>query len=509
MFRDAFLPRWLLVSGLCVPVALLVGFLLAGPLGTTSLLALGLILSVMTFPLLLRWHHVILIMAWNAAILFPFLPGQPYIWTVVAVCSLFLSVLRRTLDRNFEMLRVPSLSRPLILLGIWVLVTAFLTGGFGGRALGQELWGGKKYLGVLGAVIGFLALAAHRIPEEKARLYASLFFLSGLTLSLSDLVYMGGPKLYSLYAFLPAEYAMTQALSTESLWRLSGVGFAAQSFCWFLLARFGIRGLVDLSRPWRLFAFVAGVVLALLGGFRSTIILLAILLVVQFFLEGMFRTRFTLVLLGCFTLCAVLAGAFVDKLPLPVQRSISFLPIPGIDPSARVDAQGTLNWRLDIWKTVFPEVPQYLLVGKGFAYNGTDYYLTSEAVRRGVYRTVDEATLISGSYHQGILTIIIPFAIWGLILFVWFCWASLKLLIWNYRYGKTSLRLTNTFLLSFFICRLIFYVVFYGQFDLDLFQFTGIVGLSVALNGGFADRAESAAESAHPEPAPILIRRRV
>jgi hypothetical protein len=115
---------------------------------------------------------------------------------------------------------------------------------------------------------------------------------------------------------------------------------------------------------------------------------------------------------------------------------------------------------------------------------GTDYYLTTEAVRRGIAYTVDESTLVCGSYHQGILTVIIPFGLWGLLLFAWFCYSSLKIMFRHYRQGKESLKLINTFLLATFICRLLFYIFLYGQFELDLSVFVGLIGLSISLNGG-------------------------
>jgi len=495
MFKENFLPRGLLVYCLCLPLAVLLGYLLATPLAFRSMSIVALALCFLTIPILLRWHYLLLIASWNAAILFPFLPGQPYLWTVAAVGSLFLSILQRMMDRKYESLSAPSVARPLILLGIWVTITAVVTGGFGGRALGEELWGGKKYLGVLGAVFGFFALTAHRIPKDKAQFYASLFFLSGLTLALSDLIFMAGPGLYWLYSFFPLEMAINQAISTEQLWRLAGIGFAAQYLGWFLIARFGIRGLLDLTRPWRLFAIASALGLAMLGGFRATLILFGFLLLVQFYLEGMFRTRVAVVLSLAIALAGVLTVAFAHKLPIPVQRSLSFLPISGIDPMAKLDAQGTLDWRIQIWKTVLPEVPRYLLFGKGFAYNGTDYYLTTEAVRRGIAYTVDESTLVCGSYHQGILTVIIPFGLWGLLLFAWFCYSSLKILFRHYREGKESLRLINTFLLAMFISRLVFYIFFYGQFELDLSAFVGLIGLSISLNGGVKPAKET------PEPA--------
>ena len=171
---------------------------------------------------------------------------------------------------------------------------------------------------------------------------------------------------------------------------------------------------------------------------------------------------------------------FVDRLPLSVQRSLSFLPIQ-VDKVARHDAMSTLDWRFQIWKTVLPEVPKYLWLGKGYNFSGTDYDLTQEAIRRGLY-TAYEDTLISGNYHNGLLTIVIPFGIFAVIGFFWFCWASLRVLYHNYLFGEESFQQVNTFLLAFFVARFIFYLVFYGQFDLDFVVFAGAIGLSISLN---------------------------
>jgi hypothetical protein len=103
--------------------------------------------------------------------------------------------------------------------------------------------------------------------------------------------------------------------------------------------------------------------------------------------------------------------------------------------------------------------------------------LTQEAMRQGYYNSYED-TLISGNYRHGILTLIIPFGIFGFLSFLWFCVAALGALYRNYRYGEEPLRLINTFLLAYFCARLVFYITLYGQFDLDLVLFTGTVGLS-------------------------------
>jgi O-antigen ligase len=185
---------------------------------------------------------------------------------------------------------------------------------------------------------------------------------------------------------------------------------------------------------------------------------------------------------------------FVDRMPLAVQRAFSFLPLDKLDPSARMDALGTLDWRLSMWRILVPEIPKYLIVGKGYGFSGTDYYLTQEAMRHGMYSSYED-TLVSGNYHNGILTLLIPFGIFGFAAFIWFCGSALWVLTRNLRYGDPELNTINTFLLALFSARLLFYLVFYGQFDLDFAYFTGAVALSITLNGGVCRAPE-------PEPEP-------
>jgi len=151
-----------------------------------------------------------------------------------------------------------------------------------------------------------------------------------------------------------------------------------------------------------------------------------------------------------------------------------------------------------------PDVPKYLWVGKGFAFSGTDLYLTQEAMRRGYYAAY-ESTLINGNYHHGILTVIIPFGIWGLICLVGFMIAAYRVVYLNYRNGDPSLKTVNTLLISWFLARLTMYLTIYGAFDMDFPLFVGTVGLSLSLNGGVRNRpAAQEVETGISLPAPAL-----
>lgn len=482
MTNETAIPRNAILIGLTIPIALLLGYLMASPLQMKTLALVGLFLVALTLPLMMRWHHTLLILSWNASLIVFFLPGDPGLGTVMAGYSFFLSVLYLTVRREKHGRHINSVAVPLVLLVVVVVVTAMLTGGIGGRALGSDAWGAKRYLGVFGAILGYFALVAKAVPVRRRVLYATLFFATGVTSVISDLAYFAGPSLYFLFNFFPANLAYSQAMSQDDLFRLSGLSFAGLALFSAILVRYGVRELFRMKHSWRLGLLLLSVACGLLGGYRSVSVLMFFQFVFMFFLEGLWRTRVVWIVAAAGAVAAVFLVAFLPHMPLSVQRSLSFLPVD-IDPLAKRDAMSTLDWRLQMWKVVARDVPDYLILGKGFTFSGTDYELMKESVRRGLFSSFED-TLITGNYHNGILTVLIPFGIFGLLAFGWFCAAGWRVLHLNFRNGPPGLRIVNTFLLAYFLSRLSFYLVLYGQFDLDLMLFTGVVGLSIALNNG-------------------------
>jgi len=486
------LPKSLIIFGICIPLALLVGYLVATPTDMMSFGALGLILLALCIPFLLRWHYPALIACWNANMIVFFLPGQPSLWMLLTAVSLFLTVLACIMDKQIRFLSVPSINRPLIFLTLVVLVTAKLTGGIGVRSMGGGMYGGKKFIYILAAIAGYYALSSQRIPLDRARRYTGLFFLSGMTGAISNLIYLAGPAFYFLYIFFPVDNAIGQAMEDFSttavdahFGRLPGFTAAAMAAFYYMLSRYGIRGVMELSKPWRLLFMLFCFALSLLGGFRSAVIIFGLICLAQFYFEGLFRTRLFLALL----LACVLGGtglvAFSTKLPLSVQRSLSVLPIE-IDPAARLNAQATVEWRVEMWKLLVPQIREYFWLGKGYALNPTDMYLVEESIRRGLAKDY-ESSLLVGDYHSGPLSILIPFGIFGFAGVIWLLVAAVRLLYRNYRFGDPNLRTINTFLLSYFLSRAVFFFVGFGSLHSDLPLFLGVMGLSVALNRGIRD----------------------
>jgi len=473
--------RMALVYAVAMILSLWVGFAVVTPQSFLSMVSVTLMLLVLSLPFLLRWHHALVICTWNAVFISFFLPGKPPLWVVLAGLSLGIAIVTRTLRAKSEFLHVRAVALPLLLLAAVLVVTISLRG-FGGRAFGSELWGGKRYLGVVGAILGYFALTAQRIPRNQAELMTSLYFLSGTTAVISDLAFAFGPGFYFLFLLVPTELAVAQASTQDTLMRLTGIAWMAQAGNWFMLMRYGIRGMLEVRHAWRAAVFVTLFLAGLFGGFRSSIILMCILFATQFWFERLLRTKFFPIALVCALSVGLFIVGYAEKLPLSVQRSLSFLPID-VHPTARQDALGTLDWRLQMWRVVIQEVPQYLLLGKGYTFSGTDYLLMQESIRRGMFTSYED-TLVSGNYHNGILTLLVPFGLPGAVAFACFLFASWRVLRRNYLYGDADLKNINTFLIAYFSARLLFYLSFYGQFDLDLMVFTGVVGLSISINGG-------------------------
>src|SRR5258708_40334973 len=123
MFKGSSLFSGLLVFGICVPVALFLGYLLATPSEATSMVWIALALFLLLLPLMLKWHHEALIISWNLALVAFFLPGSPPVGNLVVGLSLFFSRTKRTLLRRADAIHCPSVSVPSILLAAIVLIT--------------------------------------------------------------------------------------------------------------------------------------------------------------------------------------------------------------------------------------------------------------------------------------------------------------------------------------------------------------------------------------------------
>jgi len=463
--------------------------------------------AVLAFPLLLRWHYEMLLFSVNANMIVFFLPGQAPLWLSVVPLSFGIAILHRTLTKNTHFISVPQVTWSLLFLVAVIVVTGKMTG-LGLRTIGGDMYGGKRYVYLLFAILAYFALTARRIPPERAKWCIGLFLLGGVTNIIGDLLpYVPSWSYFIFWLFPPSGTDIVRGLDPDAV-RFSGAYTAIGFVVMFMLAIYGIRGIFSGGKIGRLILFCILFPFGLLGGFRSYIIIFGVIFLVQFFLEGLYRTRLLPKLAAVVIIAIIALFPLTPRLPFAVQRALSVVPLPlQIDPAAQVDAQNSWDWRVKIWEAVVPQIPQYFWLGRGYLITALDYNFLmggDAAVHSAVAE--DEGMTVSDDFHNGPLTILIPLGIWGAIGFLWFLFASARIFYANYRYSLPDLQTMNTFMFAAFISKAFYFLVIYGSFYGDLLQFTAWLGLSVSLNGGVCRPAR--ARPIAPQPVkPLGFRR--
>jgi hypothetical protein len=485
------LIRTLIIYAVCIPLAVWIGYLLAAPADRSTFSYAGILALLFLAPILLRWHHFLLIVGWNLGLTIFFLPGTPPVWLLFTALSLGISVLHRTVNSKAHFLSAPEIAWPLVFLFAVVVATAELTGGIGLHSFGSDVSGGKRYVTVIFGILGYFALTAIRIPPPRVGLYIGLFFLAGCSSAIGDLAPFVPSKLYFIFAFFPATgYDMEGQLGTVDFHaRYAGVGFCGMFGFLFLISRYGVRGLLLSGKPWRWVLFGLFFIATFLGGFRNLIILCGLTFAIQFFMEGMHRSRAMPVFIFAGVTAVTLLIPFANKLPYTFQRALAFLPL-NIDQGARLDAEGSSDWRLEIWRDTYPQVPKYLLLGKGYSISKGELAVASS--QNFTYLSTADAVSIAQNYHSGPLSVLMPFGAWGAVAVLWFWFASLRALYHNYRYGDPAFQTINVFLFAYFITKVLSFLVIFGGLEGDLAGFAVIIGLSVSINGGIQRPAPAA-----------------
>ena len=161
----------------------------------------------------------------------------------------------------------------------------------------------------------------------------------------------------------------------------------------------------------------------LLSGFRGALIGTAVSFVIAAYFWGGVKdaTRSILFALIAIALLVAIHGLGVE-LPLSAQRALSVIPA-GWDRDAVESAEGTSEWRLDMWETVLANPDLYLrnpAFGTGFGFSERDLEIQLAASFGGagyLGGSQYEAQLISGAFHNGPLSAIRYAGVVGLVLY--------------------------------------------------------------------------------------------
>jgi hypothetical protein len=440
------------------------------------------ILAVMASPIFIKWHYPILVFGLACPMYCFFLIGRPPLWQVVVLVSISIALVERAIgSRRF--LSVPAVAWPLLYIAAMAYLTSKLTGGIGLHSVSGGGGGGKKYLNIFIGIAGFFALTSRVIPKEKRQLYIGLYVLSGLAGALGDLgAVLGGP-FHVLNLLFPSSLTVN---FSGGLMRLASVGSVFGCVITYMLMRYGLRGIFLSNSLWRPAAFLLMFPFTMLGGFRNILIGALFIYAILFFLDGLHRSRLLPMILLALALFVPVLAVTSSHLPFPIQRSLSFLPFKW-DAQVKADAEASTGWRLAIWQALLPQVPGYLLLGKGYALSEEDFEYIGGGAFAGLGSNIDasqQTLAISGDYHSGPLSTLIPFGIWGAIGILWLHIAALFVAVRNYRYGDPEIRPFNAFFLANIIWATVGFYFIFGAFDGAVADLAKMLGFSLAMNWG-------------------------
>lgn len=501
MNQDSSALRPVLIYGAILASAVILGIALAAQFDYQSLGVLGLVFGLLISPLLLRWHLQLLYGLWNSTVGLYFLPGDAPLWLVWGLVSLVLIWGERSFFREREFVNVPILTRALAVFAVVVVVTLLARGGIGIKWLGSgELAGGRKYLYILGAMIGYFALSLKPVPPERVNLFVGLFFLGGLVAFVGPLaVWLGAPFDRLQFVFHPGE----GVTSSDGMFRVKGFATVGMGIVGWLLSRYGFGGVFHQARLWRPALLVIGLGIGLLSGYRTLLVLFAVALVGLFFFEGWHRTRWLWGWLVAGLIALAVVVPVTPYLPAPIQRAVAFLPLP-VDPAVRFDAEGTMEWRYGLFEALSSDVPRYFWLGKGMAISARDMEWAETLSQFGGKSW--DYSYITGEHHNGFFSVIIAFGIWGLLAFLAFIATGFWVLLQNFRFGEERLRSVNGFLFLNYIGWVLLFFTYWGTLYWSMRDFAGILGLGVALNGGLAMAPEPVPKTGKDELVGAAIR---
>ena len=366
-----------------------------------------------------------------------------------------------TQGRSFH--RRWSLPEKCILLMIAVVVGTAMVRGWGLRALGSANWGGWRYIILLGAFAFYLLANQVTLKERQLYRLAIGMIVLGILPAGFFLASLYLPPLNALHAFLPIREAgdeVQQMVGTIGATRLQPLQVPAM---WA-----GMMALILYDRRHRfnpiifLLASMSFVFMGL-SGHRTVPVLLGLVLLSYLifrrrFIPGSQYIGIVLVLVSALTAIYVVA----ELLPLPFQRALAILPGIQVTYDASTSAAGTTTWRIEMWRMMLPMIPQYLLIGRGMAFDLMEAYsvftMASDIQRLQFF-------IVTHAYHSGPLFLLVDFGIVGFLAITFFMISSC---IRFGRYRKqmpTGSKFSTVFTIfySYYVANCIFYMAVIGS----------------------------------------------
>ena len=299
---------------------------------------------------------------------------------------------------------------------------------FAMRFFGSDIWGGRSYFNLLLAFAVYFVLQSTSLNLRAFRHLPSIAVALGAIEFASYAVTFAVPDLVTPISLVYSSVA--SSFENDFGRRLGFAGNFGYLLLFWSLSDCRIQDFLQKGRFFKAAIFALGLLLCVLSGYRSAVLVAAIVVSVAAIRDFGAAAIFMLMPVTlALALVAVLHLAGV-QLPAAVQRGLTMVPGVDWDEAAAVDANNSLEFReqvREVWiKQQFVKHP---LLGRGFGLHPEDMMATmpyisdeiggySETMLSLSKYSRDEAFVVSGNLHLGFFSAIDRFGLIGAICFV-------------------------------------------------------------------------------------------
>jgi hypothetical protein len=378
-----------------------------------------------------------------------------------------------------------------------VLVVLMDKRGSGFLALGSDMWGGSAYIHLICGIMFFLFADQISLSPKTWRVaFVTMFALATLP-ALSQLIFhvSDGVAKWHLTFLLPYETSSASIIN-HSITRFQSLTILTPIFLLpFLLSPFTGR-----HRKWYVIATLLVIGLGGLSGHRMVLVIIGLTIWIHIYFQV--RNKVTFILLSVLLISAglLVIGQLAPLLPKAHQRMLSVVPLANVAQDVSMDAAGTVTWRIKVWKEAIGMIPDYLWLGKGFAFSA-DEHLSRAALFSEAYAT--RWAIVQTAFHQGVLSLLVGTGLAGFIA------GTGVLLGTSLRHNQAKKREWNdeklqrmhNVMFSYFVSQVIIYVFVYGDVQVSFPRLFLYAGILEALRFSDKNVAPSAIETqAEPDP---------
>lgn len=384
-------------------------FRIGRPTYVMTVLALPVVIYFMNHPKIL---YAAILCTVFSNITFPGLPSTIFVYHLLCLLAAGIYVLNMAVHtKSFARTGWTQLFGFLFALNILVIISLR---GAGLRVLGSSEWGGMRYFEMLMPLaLIFLRPDFTYTRKEWNRIGVLFILFSSLPLVAEAVFLLSGGALYHQYYIVKfdmmtlgnfaAQYHGQDLVRFQSANRIGPV-LALVAIALFQMRR---HKLVWIG------VYLAGFTLIGISGHRSGLIDLIMITFLGgwlYFKKSRIQYMIGLSFAGVFLL--VITYNYAIHLPFGFQRMLMLLPGIEVSTEARLSAEITSEWRFDLWHEALEEIrrnPDFLILGKGMTYSSREYAALT------LFDYHYWWAILTSSYHQGLLSLLIITGIPGLL----------------------------------------------------------------------------------------------